>query len=87
MLRFLGKRPDRHRLPKQIGTDRELGALIRTTANGLTIEMRILELIEKGFDYEAIYGRNGYGCASPHTAAHAGTLMHAPAAKDGTNGG
>ena len=65
--------------------DRELGAIIRTTASGLTFEMRILELIEKGLEYEALYGRNGYGAASPHTAAHTGTLLRAPARKDGTD--
>lgn len=83
MLRYLGKRIDRFRLPKQIGADRELGAIIRTTANGLTFEMRILELMEKGLEYEALYGRNGYGAASPHTAARGGTSLHA-AARRGT---
>lgn len=81
MRRFTGKRTDRFRLPKQIGSDRELGDIIRTTCNGLTYEMRILELIEKGLDHEALFGRNGNGHQSLHMAAHVGTLMPSAAPK------
>lgn len=74
-MRFIGKRSDRFRLPKQLGADPELGAIIRTTANGLEIEMRILELIEKGLDYEALFGRHGDARVSLHMAAHGSTQL------------
>lgn len=78
-MRFDGKRKDRFRVRLQLGTDPELGAVIRTTRNGLTFEMRILELIEKGLEYEALFGRNGNGRFSLHTPAHDSTPMPTPA--------
>lgn len=73
MPRFQGKRTDRFRIRLQLGIDPEMGTVIRTTRNGLTYEMRIIELIEKGLDYEALFGRNGDARISLHTEAHSST--------------
>lgn len=66
-------------MPKQLGVDPELGSIIRTSSNGLTYEIRIIELIEKGLEYESVYGRNGNGHVSLHMPAYVGTLMPTPA--------
>ena len=72
-MKFLGKRSDRLRIPKQLGTDPVLGAIIRrgADADGRDIEMQILFLIEMGLEHEGICLRHARRREELHTAAQA----------------
>lgn len=78
-MKYLGKRKDRFRMPKQVGTDPELGAIIRKRADriGRSLEKQILHLIETGVDHDPEFVGNAQRSREVHETAQSGTFTFA----------
>lgn len=70
-VRFIGKRTDRMRFPRQVGLDPELGVIVRKRAlhKGRTIEMQMVHLLEVGILHDPEWLDNEHQRTEMHGAA------------------